>query len=316
MAVMTIPDYANLKKLPTGSTISLWDCRHTIHNEDKVESTILWPKDNENMPVCEILDKDKTYWFCAVTRDEYNRLLGDNEKITMLHGNLRKSGGWEQMIFLPTMEESIQWLAYHQSAGHTMGCEETIIVAVTLDDYNMCHNMALRKMSTFQRGYSVQMLQVHSPYKYKLTMEEQDNLRVIQLGYNAADKFKVYKWSNGWIWLYGHTMHLETMMQIKGENNHQTILNMALDHLGQYGQSCLPQAVQLSLQNYKATNGIDTFHVTIPRRQQKGHEDHAQYVKEKTMMIEKERSDEETVVQETKRPRTTADENMEPADKK
>jgi hypothetical protein len=220
------------------------------------------------------------------------------------------------MIFVPTMEESIQWLAYHQSAGHTMGCEETIIVAVTLDDYNMCHNMALRKMSTFQRGYSVQMLQVHSPYKYKLTMEEQDNLRVIQLGYNAADKFKVYKWSNGWIWLYGHTMHLETMMQIKGENNHQTILNMALDHLGQYGQSCLPQAVQLSLQNYKATNGIDTFHVTIPRRQQKGHEDHAQYVKEKTMMIEKERSDEETVVQETKRPRTTADENMEPADKK
>ena len=69
-----------------GSTISLWDCRRAIFNEDYVESAILLPNDKEHMPWSEVLDQDKTYWLCAMTTMEYNRLFGDDGEVTMLHG--------------------------------------------------------------------------------------------------------------------------------------------------------------------------------------------------------------------------------------
>eukprot|EP00435_Cladocopium_sp_Y103_P011245 s69_g2.t3 len=83
--------------------------------------------------------------------------------------------------------------------------------------------------------------------------------------YNAAMKFQNYKWSNGWIWLYGHTMHVETIIELADSSPHHTILRMALDHLGQYGQAQLPESAQLKLQQYKAANQIDTFFVSIPK---------------------------------------------------
>ena len=299
---MTIPDYANLKKLPTGSTISLWDCRHILHNEDKVESTILMPKAMESMPWSEVLDNDKTYWFCAMTMPEYKSLLDNEGQINVLPGSFRKPGGWEQMIFLPTTEEAVQWLAYHQSVGHTMGDNETVVMAICFDHHNLCHNMAVKKASIFQRGYSVQVLQIHSPFNYKLVEQETNNIRILHMKYNAAMKFQKYKWSNGWIWLYGHTMHVETMIELADSSPHHTILRMALDHLGQYGQAQLPESVQLKLQQYKAANQIDTFFVSIPCRQQKGHEDHYNYIQKKTMDLNKEMT--EAATQGTKRLRT------------
>ena len=41
--MMTIPDYHNQRRLPTTSTISLWEDRAIIYNEDKIESKILQP---------------------------------------------------------------------------------------------------------------------------------------------------------------------------------------------------------------------------------------------------------------------------------
>ena len=47
---MTTPDYHNQNRLPTGSTILLWDHRATIFNVDNIESTILHPA-NYKIPV-------------------------------------------------------------------------------------------------------------------------------------------------------------------------------------------------------------------------------------------------------------------------
>ena len=65
-AEMTIPDYHNQSKLPTGSTISLWDDRATIFNVDNIESTILRPANYKDTAWVDVLDDITTYWFSAV----------------------------------------------------------------------------------------------------------------------------------------------------------------------------------------------------------------------------------------------------------
>jgi len=44
-----VPDYANLRLLPTGSTISLWEHRDVIYNAQHIPSSILLPEDKKEM---------------------------------------------------------------------------------------------------------------------------------------------------------------------------------------------------------------------------------------------------------------------------
>ena len=81
----------------------------------------------------DVLDNDKSYWFTAMTMLEYKTLVNDNGAIEKLPGGIRAQNGWEQLILLPTSEEAVQWLAYHQSMGHTMACDQTVVMAVSFD---------------------------------------------------------------------------------------------------------------------------------------------------------------------------------------
>ena len=67
---------------------------------------------------------------------------------------------------------------------------------------------------------------------------------------------------------------------------------MGLEHLGQFGQTQLPESVQLELSKYKTNCKLDTYHVGIPQCQQKGHIDHFQYIMDQmtqaTMQMEAE----------------------------
>ena len=184
-----VPDYANLRLLPTGSTISLWEHRDVIYNAQHIPSSILLPEDKKEMAWNDVLDNDKSYWFTAMTMPEYKTLVNDNGTIEKLPGGIRAHNGWEQLILLPTSEEAVQWLAYHQSMGHTMACDQTVVVAVSFEPHNLAHHNAVKKTSSFQRGYSVQVIQVHSPYNYRLTEWERNNLRTMVIDYNAAQKF-------------------------------------------------------------------------------------------------------------------------------
>eukprot|EP00439_Symbiodinium_sp_Y106_P086734 s314_g35.t2 len=245
--------------------------RAIIYNEDNIERKIRQPSNYKDSAWVDVLDNVTTYWFAAVTMAEYTIMLNENNEIDKLPGKLRKPGNWEQFIMVPTMEEAIQWLAYHQSMSHTMSSEETIVLAIAFDAHNMVHRMSQKMLTSFQRGYSVQVLQVHAPYDYVFTEAEKNNLRAMYLNYNAANKFDKYNWSNGWIWNYGHTMHVRSMLTISEDSPRHTIFGMALAHLGQFGQSQLPPDVQLALGVYEADKKIDTYHVTIPKRHQRGH---------------------------------------------
>ena len=110
--------------------------------------------------------------------------------------------------------------------GHTMTSEDTIVLAIAFDAHNMVHHMSQKKLSSFQRGYSVQVLQVHAPHNYRFTEAEKNDLRAVHLNYNAANKFDKYSWSNGWIWNYGHTMHVRSMLTISEDSPHHTIFGI------------------------------------------------------------------------------------------
>ena len=102
MAVkMTIPDYHNQRRLPTNSTISLWEDRAILYNEDKVESQILLPSSYKDGAWSDVLDNITPYWFAAVTMAEYTIMLNENNEIHKLPGKLRKPGNCEQFIMVP-----------------------------------------------------------------------------------------------------------------------------------------------------------------------------------------------------------------------
>ena len=69
---MTIPDYHNHRPLPTNSTISLWEDRAVLYNEDNVESQVILPPNYKDSPWRDVLDNISTYWFGSDKGGVYN----------------------------------------------------------------------------------------------------------------------------------------------------------------------------------------------------------------------------------------------------
>lgn len=90
------------------------------------------------------------------------------------------------------IEEALSFGAYHVSQGHVKATIEAIIVAFCPGAINLAYNVGQKKVNRFQRAQSVEFLQVLSPFKYKLSKMEQNNLRVMSLDFNPADKFLTY----------------------------------------------------------------------------------------------------------------------------
>jgi hypothetical protein len=76
-------------------------------------------------------------------------------------------------------------------------------------------------------------------------------------------------------------------------SQHYTILCMGLAHLGQYGQSKLPNEVQLMLGEYEATHKIDTYSIRIPPKRHKGHGDHKQWILNNAAKLQQEMQQDE-----------------------
>ena len=276
---MEIPDYNGLKKLPSGSTISLFNNRTKIYNvaEDEIQKTILLPKDND-LTWDNLFDDDKIYWFTMLTKDEYNSILDENSMVTKLPGTLREDKGWAQLIFVPTTEEALTMGAYHTSQGHIPAVENNIILAFNPDPMNLAYHNGQKKTNHFQRGQSIQFLQVLAPCNYLLSNYEKDNMRVM---YNPAQKFEAYSWNSGWIWYYGHTVHLQTMLQeqLKDEQFvHTTLMSQCLQHVGQFGTTMLSTECQTMVNGFRAQMGLDTIYVDREPESQRGHPSHKAWI--------------------------------------
>ena len=216
-----------------------------------------------------------------LTREEYNSIFDDDNVPKFLPGGLREQCGWEQLVFLPTMEEALCLGAYHVSQGHVKATVETIVIVFCPEAMNLAYNVGQRKTSHFQRAQSIQFLQVHSPFRYKLSTMERNNLRVVSLDFNPADKFVVYSWNNGWMWYFGHPVHMKTMLQEQLQDEqyiHTTLMTMCLQHLGQLGKTMMATDCQTMINAFRATVGLDTSYVDREPESQRGHPNHKKWI--------------------------------------
>ena len=111
---MEIPNYQTLKTLPSGSTISLFNDKKKIYNvaDGEIQTKILKPQ-NTDLTWNNLIEDDKTYWFTMVTKDEYNSMLDSNNVINEFPGTMRDHNAWQQLIFVPTVEEAINGCLPH-----------------------------------------------------------------------------------------------------------------------------------------------------------------------------------------------------------
>ena len=286
MANIEVPDYKALPCLPSGSTISLWNNRTKIYNvqENELNKRIVLPK-NCQQSWTSLFEEDKMFWFTVVTTDEYNTMVEDGVP-QFFHGGLRSQGGWQQLVFLPSVEEALCFSAYHMSEKHLPCTMETMVIGFHPQEVNLSYNVGQRKVSHFQRGHSIQFLQVLAPHKYVLSDNEKNNLRVMSLDYSPVNKFDTYCWNNGFLWYFGHTIHVKSLLtQWKAYNDdeknnfvHNTIICMCLDHLGLEGTSHLTMEVQELIQQFRIYNRLNTNYVDRQLESQRGHKDHKQWI--------------------------------------
>lgn len=116
----------------------------------------------------------KSYWYTAVTMAEYNKIVENNDQEgqapTRIPGDLREHNGWAQLVWLPTCEEALCWLAFHNSGTHVEQSEETILIA---------YHAGQGLVNYFQRAHRVQAMQMHKT-GYELNKAEKQDFRVQQ----------------------------------------------------------------------------------------------------------------------------------------
>ena len=225
------------------------------------------------------------FWFTVVTTDEYNGMAQDGVP-QCFDGGLRQQGGWHQLVFLPSVEEALCFSAYHMSEKHLACSMEIMVVGFCPQEVNLSYNVGQRKVNHFQRGHSIQFLQILAPHKYVLSNMEKDNLCVMSLDFNPTMKFDTYCWDNDFVWYFGHAVHIKSLLlQWKDfsddeKNNfvHNTILCMCLDHLGLEGTSFLSMEVQEMIQQFRIYNRLNTNYVDRQLESQRGHKGHKQWI--------------------------------------
>lgn len=172
--------------------------------------------------------------------------------------------------------------AFHMSEGHITSGDNNVSLAFCPDPLNLAYHNGQKRANHFQRGQSVQFLQAPSPHVYKLSQSEKDNMKAVETKYNPIEKFTQYNWVNGWAWFYGHVIHLETMLKDQKQDEqyiNSTLLTQCLQHLGQFGTSMLSLECQKMTQKFRYKFGLDTFFIQCEEAEQKGHPDHAQWIK-------------------------------------
>jgi len=286
MANIEVPDYSSLACLPSGSTISLWNNRSKVYNvnEDELNRRILLPT-NCSQSWTSLFPEDKMFWFTVLTTEEYNGLTQDGVP-QCFDGGLRQQSGWHQLVFLPSVEEALCFSAYHMSEKHLACSMEINVVGFNPQEVNLSYNVGQRKVSHFQRGHSIQFLQILAPHKYVLSTMEKDNLRVMSLDFNPTMKFDTYCWDNDFVWYFGHAVHIKSLLLqwkelTEDERNnfvHNTILCMCLDHLGLEGTSFLSMEVQELIQQFRIYNRLNTNFVDRQLESQRGHRGHKQWI--------------------------------------
>lgn len=165
---------------------------------------------------------------------------------------------------------------------HTQLADGFVIAAVKFDQYNLCSHMAMKKMNTFQRGYTMQVIQVLQGYTYEMTSAERDNTVVLYYkGYNVLQLAQRFTWNNGYVWAYSMPVNVNNALNAKDDNPEDPILTALTQGIHNGGNQALKHFAKplrdRVVEYYVSTNSALMPSTLLPEHNM-GHPDHVQYV--------------------------------------
>ena len=240
--------------------------------------------DNEITDPKELVYKmgDNVTFFSFTMREFETMVKKTGGTIKRLSGDVRASNGWMQTIGLPTIQDSANQLMWHVSKRHSAVCDNFIIVATVLEQYNVFSHVAQRKCNVFQRGYSLQMFQILAGHNYVLTKQERDNTMVLYYkGYNVLQLAQRWTWANGFVWAYGMPINVGNAMDAHDDNDENpvlTALTQGVHNGGNHALKEFPKTIRDRVVEYYVNTNSPLLPSNLMPEENLGHPDHVQYV--------------------------------------
>ena len=180
-------------------------CRHSITIAQNVNKTKLVNKEK-----CEVK---------VLRPGSYN---GDNPR------ELIKNMGKDTILFLFTLKEyKVIALKTRRTIKEISGdvrfhngwCQTIVVIAVNFDQRNLMTHLATKKINCFQRGYTLQMLQVLQGHSYKFIESELKQVVALYYqGYNVLQLVQRCTWNNGYVWAYSMPTNVSLALDAKDNN--------------------------------------------------------------------------------------------------
>jgi len=241
-------DYKSLMLLGHGATISQFQDKVKLVNDEECEIKILrGPTIEDNNEVTdpkELIYKmgDNVTFFSFAMKEFETMVKKTGGTIKNISGDVRAANGWMQTIGLPTIQDSANQLMWHMCKNHTAATDNFVVVATILDQYNFMSHLATTKVNTFQRGYSMQMVQVLQGHNYVLTKSELDNTIVLYYrGYNVLQVAQRWTWANGFVWAYSMPINVANALDAKDNNPENPVLTALAQGIHNGGNHALKE---------------------------------------------------------------------------
>ena len=281
-------NYKTLRFVGTGATISQYQDKVKLANDEECEIKILrgptMEADNDITDPKELVYKmgDNVTFFSFTMKEFETMVKKTGGTIKRLSGDVRASNGWMQTIGLPTIQDSANQLMWHVSKRHSAVCDNFIIVATVLEQYNVFSHVAQRKCNVFQRGYSLQMFQILAGHNYVLTKQERDNTMVLYYkGYNVLQLAQRWTWANGFVWAYGMPINVGNAMDAHDDNDENpvlTALTQGVHNGGNHALKEFPKTIRDRVVEYYVNTNSPLLPSNLMPEENLGHPDHVQYV--------------------------------------
>ena len=302
-------NYMNLGCLGTGATISQYQDKMKLANDEECEIKVLR---GPTMEAGEITDpkeiKEMIYklgdnvTFFSFTMKEFETMVKKTGgTIKRLSGDVRSARGWQQTIGLPTLQDSANQLMWHVSKNHSAVCDNFIVVATVFQQYNVFSHVAMRKCNVFQRGYSLSMFQILAGHNYRLTKQELDNTAVLYYkGYNVLQLAQRWTWANGYVWAYSMPINVNNAMDAHDKNNENpvlTALSQGVHNGGNHALREFPKTIRARVVEYYVNTNSALLPSNILPEENLGHPDHLQHVMTRNNLVDGEQEEQQDEAQ-------------------
>ena len=281
-------NYMNLRCVGTGATISQYQDKMKLANDEECEIKVLrgptMEADNEITDPKEMVYTlgDNVTFFSFTMKEFETMVKKTGGTIKRLSGDVRSSRGWMQTIGLPTIQDSANQLMWHVSKRHSAVCDNFIIVATVLEQYNVFSHVAQRKCNVFQRGYTLSMFQILAGHNYVLTKQELDNTVVLYYkGYNVLQLAQRWSWANGYVWAYAMPVNVGNAMDAHDKNDENpvlTALTQGVHNGGSHALKEFPKTIRDRVVEYYINTNSPLLSSNLMPEENLGHPDHVQHV--------------------------------------